>query len=78
MNKNKIIHYLAQAAQALHAGMMDEATPHIHIDFVPVATEQKRGLAKRVSLKPVSYTHLDVYKRQPFDSVADWMRALNA
>ena len=30
---------------------MDEATPHIHIDFVPVATEQKRGLAKRVSLK---------------------------
>ncbi len=30
---------------------MDEATPHIHIDFVPVATEQKRGLTKRVSLK---------------------------
>ena len=25
---------------------MDEATPHIHIDFVPVATEQKRGACK--------------------------------
>lgn len=30
---------------------MDEATPHLHLDFVPVATEQKRGLATRVSLK---------------------------
>lgn len=30
---------------------MDEATPHIHIDFVPVATEQTRGLETRVSMK---------------------------
>ncbi len=30
---------------------MDEATPHIHIDFVPVATEQTRGLQTRVSMK---------------------------
>ena len=30
---------------------LDEATPHLHIDFVPVATEQTRGLATRVSLK---------------------------
>ncbi len=30
---------------------MDEATPHIHIDFVPVATEQTRGLKTRVSMK---------------------------
>ncbi|MFQ9499538.1 plasmid recombination protein [Neglectibacter timonensis] len=22
---------------------MDEATPHLHVDFVPVATEQSRG-----------------------------------
>ena len=29
---------------------LDEATPHIHIDFVPFATEQKRGLSTRVSL----------------------------
>jgi len=29
----------------------DEATPHIHIDFVPVAKNQKRGLETRVSLK---------------------------
>lgn len=30
---------------------MDEATPHLHIDFVPVATKQKLGLHKKVSLK---------------------------
>ena len=30
---------------------MDEATPHLHIDYVPVATEQTRGLSTRVSIK---------------------------
>ena len=30
---------------------MDEETPHIHIDFVPVITGSKRGLSTRVSLK---------------------------
>ena len=30
---------------------MDEATPHIHIDFVPFTTGIKRGLDTRVSLK---------------------------
>ena len=29
---------------------LDEATPHLHIDFVPFATEQKRGLSTRNSL----------------------------
>ena len=60
---------------------MDEATPHLHIDFVPYVTGSKRGPDIRVSMKQalasrgfvgkgrentesVSYTHLDVYKRQ--------------
>ena len=30
---------------------MDEATPHLHIDFVPYITGSKRGLDTRVSLK---------------------------
>ena len=30
---------------------MDEATPHLHIDFVPFTTDSKRGLETRVSLK---------------------------
>ncbi len=30
---------------------MDEATPHLHVDFIPVATEQSRGLSTRVSMK---------------------------
>ena len=29
---------------------LDEETPHIHIDFVPFATEQKRGLSTRNTL----------------------------
>lgn len=30
---------------------MDEAIPHLHIDFVPFTTGSKRGLETRVSLK---------------------------
>ena len=30
---------------------MDEATPHLHIDFVPLTTGSKRGLDTRASLK---------------------------
>ncbi len=40
--------YLKVFSAHLH---MDEATPHLHIDFVPFTTESTRGLDKRVSLK---------------------------
>ncbi len=30
---------------------MDEATPHLHIDFIPFITESKRAMDTRVSLK---------------------------
>lgn len=40
--------YLKVFSAHLH---MDEATPHIHIDFVPYTTGSKRGLETRVSLK---------------------------
>ena len=30
---------------------MDEATPHLHVDFIPYITESKRGVDTRVSLK---------------------------
>ena len=30
---------------------MDEATPHLHIDFIPFTTGSERGLSTRVSLK---------------------------
>ncbi len=30
---------------------MDEATPHLHIDFIPFTSGSKRGLSTRVSLK---------------------------
>lgn len=30
---------------------MDEATPHLHIDFIPFTTNSKRGLNTRVSMK---------------------------
>lgn len=35
---------------------MDEATPHLHIDFVPFTTGSKRGLDTRVSLKQALVT----------------------
>ena len=40
--------YLRVFSAHLH---MDEATPHIHIDFVPFTIGSKRGLETRVSLK---------------------------
>lgn len=40
--------YLKVFSAHLH---MDEATPHLHIDFVPFTTGSKRGLDIRVSLK---------------------------
>lgn len=40
--------YLRVFSAHLH---MDEATPHLHIDFVPFTTGSKRGLSTRVSLK---------------------------
>lgn len=40
--------YLYVFSAHLH---MDEATPHLHIDFVPFVTGSKRGLETRVSLK---------------------------
>lgn len=36
--------------------LADEATPHIHIDFVPFTTGSKRGLDTRVSLKQALVT----------------------
>ena len=40
--------YLKVFSAHLH---MDEATPHLHVDFVPFTTKSKRGLDTRVSLK---------------------------
>jgi len=40
--------YLKVFSAHLH---MDEATPHLHVDFVPFITESRRGLDTRVSLK---------------------------
>ena len=41
----------AQSALLFSPLRMDEATPHLHIDFVPFTTGSKRGLDTRVSLK---------------------------
>jgi len=39
--------YLKVFSAHLH---MDEATPHLHVDFIPFTTGSKRGLDTRVSL----------------------------
>lgn len=45
--------YLRVFSAHLH---MDEATPHLHIDFVPFTTGSKRGLETRVSLKQALFS----------------------
>lgn len=52
---DKFLHDFIERNPQLHvysAHMhMDEATPHLHIDFIPFTTGSKRGLSTRVSLK---------------------------
>lgn len=50
---------------------MDEATPHLHIDFVPFTTGSKRGLETRVSLKKALETQGFVGKGR---SDTEWNR----
>ena len=55
----KVLNEYMQAFQSRNPNMrvfsahlhMDEATPHLHIDFIPFTTGSKRGLDTRVSLK---------------------------
>ncbi len=51
---------------------LDEATPHLHIDFVPVATEQKRGLSTRVSLSAALSQQGFIPKSRSENEVALW------
>lgn len=52
---DKFYHSFAERNPQLHVYSahlhMDEATPHLHIDFIPFTTGSKRGLSTRVSLK---------------------------
>ncbi|HIZ53805.1 MAG TPA: plasmid recombination protein [Candidatus Enterococcus avicola] len=48
----------------------DEASPHLHLNFVPVASEYKRGLEKQVSFdKAITQQDSTLDKTRPFD---DW------
>lgn len=48
----------------------DEASPHLHVNFVPVAEGYKRGLEKQVSFdKAITQQDLTLDKVRPFD---DW------
>ena len=55
---------------------LDEATPHLHIDFVPfIKTDGKRGLETRVSLKQALKVQgfVDVHKKD-----SEWARWIQA
>lgn len=46
----------------------DEASPHLHINFVPVAGEYKRGMEKQVSFdKAILQQDSTIKKERPFD-----------
>lgn len=48
----------------------DEASPHLHLNFVPVASEYKRGLEKQVSFdRAITQQDSTLDKTRPFD---DW------
>lgn len=48
----------------------DEASPHLHLNFVPVANEYKRGLEKQVSFdRAITQQDATLDKTRPFD---DW------
>lgn len=48
----------------------DEASPHMHLNFVPVATGYKRGLEKQVSFdRAITQQDPELDKTRPFD---DW------
>lgn len=42
---------LAEVSSALVTAQQTAAAAHLHVDFIPVATEQSRGLSTRVSMK---------------------------
>ena len=63
---------------------MDEATPHLHIDFIPFTTGSKRGLSTRVSLKQAlvdqgitgeerSLTERDLWEQKEKEALAEIM-----
>ena len=63
---------------------MDEATPHLHIDFIPFTTGSKRGLSTRVSLKQAladqgitgegrSMTERDLWVQREKEALAELM-----
>ena len=63
---------------------MDEATPHLHIDFIPFTTGSKRGLSTRVSLKQAladqgitgegrSLTECDLWVQKEKEALAEIM-----
>ena len=63
---------------------MDEATPHLHIDFIPITTGSKRGLSTRVSLKQAladqgitgegrSMTERDLWVQREKEALAELM-----
>lgn len=63
---------------------MDEATPHLHIDFIPFTTGSTRGLSTRVSLKQAladqsikgegrSMTERDIWVQREKEALAEIM-----
>lgn len=49
---------------------MDEATPHMHLNFIPVGTDYKRGMEKQVAFnRALSQQNESFNKTRPFE---DW------
>lgn len=60
---------------------MDEATPHLHLDYVPFITDQKRGLDTRVSnnkaLEQMGHQHWKDWRSAEMSALADILQRHN-
>ena len=60
---------------------LDETSPHMHIDYVPYITEQKRGLETRVShdkaLKNDGYDSWQQWRSKNIEQIAEIMKKHN-
>ena len=71
MTQEELAQHLGVSAQAVSKWENDVACPDIQL-LVPLAkifhitTDELLSAEPVGSVQPVSYTHLDVYKRQPF------------
>ena len=61
---DKILYYLRKREQYCHSEIYSDVEPDPDVETIMRGVEAMRAFQPDVIIAPVSYTHLDVYKRQ--------------